>query len=710
MSDRFQVTASPVEFWVDSGKTATVTNIGSVTVYGSPDFPPLSTATAAWSLAAGASRTEDVGAVWVRTASGVSSTITVEPIASGLAVDTGTGVPSAVGSSGGSGAPTGAAGGDLGGTYPNPTVPALAAKADASALTTEASTRASADSTLTTAVATKSTSLNRTAVKTADYTAAANDEVPCDITTAGFTVTLPTAPANQSRALIKIVLPTTSTTNVLTVACGGSDVINRTGGVTSTTLFIPGQYAELQYDTSSATWTIVGEGISVTQLDARYSAIGADLPIATRRGSIPIASDNSTSGAFPDYLQRVPVKLPFTTTRWRLKVGNNNIAAVLNVTDVYLGNLVVNTSGTWAGLISSPVKALNAFATPADGSFTTTAWVTDPTLQFTADQTRVLSCGHTSSGSSTFGNCSSMIWTGAGAAASVATTGTPTGANGTIGALGDYIIEYEWVGKEPSVLVISDSTGAGTTDHQTGNVPGPLNAWPYIAGLRERYSVFNVCRASTSYGNYTSSSDAKYTRFDMATTPPTVAILGHGINEAIANNFAAWKTNMQTVIATARGFGAKRILVTTVMPQPTFRSGFITTAQVTGSTTLLTSIAYSNGDVVDIDYGTTFYEQRTVTGASTGTGPFTTTFTSATTKDHIVGSTIWRNLETARQNMNAWVRNFPAGVDGVLDFARVMSRKDYDAAYDPAFWFANTDIHPNQAGYTMAASVVRLRS
>jgi hypothetical protein len=105
MSDRFQVTGSPTQFWVDAGKTATITNIGNSTVYGSPDLPPISTTVAAWSLVAGASRTEDVGTVWVRCATGASSTLTVEPVASGLAVDTGTGIPSAV--SGGSGAASG---------------------------------------------------------------------------------------------------------------------------------------------------------------------------------------------------------------------------------------------------------------------------------------------------------------------------------------------------------------------------------------------------------------------------------------------------------------------------------------------------------------------------------------------------------------------------------------------------------------------------
>lgn len=118
----------------------------------------------------------------------------------------------------------------------------------------------------------RSLSMIRTAVKTANYTAAAQDEVPCDVTAGSFTVTLPTAPTDRSRVLVKIILPTAAGANSVTVACGGSDTINRTGGATSTSLSLPGQSALLQYDSASATWTIQAVDLPLTQLDARFIA------------------------------------------------------------------------------------------------------------------------------------------------------------------------------------------------------------------------------------------------------------------------------------------------------------------------------------------------------------------------------------------------------------------------------------------------------
>jgi hypothetical protein len=91
-AQRFQVTPSLSEFWVDAGTTVTLTNIGSSIIYGKPDTMFPGVGSAAWSLAPGVSRTEDVGAVWVRAADGTSSTLTIEPVATGTFIDVGTGM------------------------------------------------------------------------------------------------------------------------------------------------------------------------------------------------------------------------------------------------------------------------------------------------------------------------------------------------------------------------------------------------------------------------------------------------------------------------------------------------------------------------------------------------------------------------------------------------------------------------------------------
>jgi hypothetical protein len=110
-----------------------------------------------------------------------------------------------------------------------------------------------------------------TAVKTTTYNAAAGDFVPCDTTSAGFTVTLPTAPADKSQVAVKMVIQ--ASTNVVTVACGGSDVFNKSGGPTTGTLSLVNQGLLVQYKASGAIWYVVSDDLPLGQLDLRYSKL-----------------------------------------------------------------------------------------------------------------------------------------------------------------------------------------------------------------------------------------------------------------------------------------------------------------------------------------------------------------------------------------------------------------------------------------------------
>lgn len=140
--------------------------------------------------------------------------------------------------------------------------------------------------TVATSLALKSWALIPTAVKTGAYTAAANDLVPADATSAGFTVTLPDAPADRTRIAVKKI---DSTTNVVTIARNGSgtDVFNKSGGSTSLTLALPNQSVMLQYAASPKIWYVVGDDMPLSQLDARYitaaiTALGALTPAANK--------------------------------------------------------------------------------------------------------------------------------------------------------------------------------------------------------------------------------------------------------------------------------------------------------------------------------------------------------------------------------------------------------------------------------------------
>lgn len=114
-------------------------------------------------------------------------------------------------------------------------------------------------------------SYSPTAVKTSAYTAAVKDLIPVNTTSGNVTITLPTAPADKSIIGVKMIIQ--GGTNQVSIAAGGSDVFNKTGGSTSLTLKLVNQCVLLQYSTSGAIWYVYGEDTPLSGLDLRYQTI-----------------------------------------------------------------------------------------------------------------------------------------------------------------------------------------------------------------------------------------------------------------------------------------------------------------------------------------------------------------------------------------------------------------------------------------------------
>ena len=118
----------------------------------------------------------------------------------------------------------------------------------------EAATRAAADTTLTN---TKAYNLTRTSVKTGNYTASANQLVPCDATSASFTVTLQSGMADGSQVSVKLLA--TASGHTVTVATSGTDVFNQVGGSTTLSLYVTGADYNVVYDAATGVWTVISE-------------------------------------------------------------------------------------------------------------------------------------------------------------------------------------------------------------------------------------------------------------------------------------------------------------------------------------------------------------------------------------------------------------------------------------------------------------------
>lgn len=166
-----------------------------------------------------------------------------------------------------------------------------------------------------------------TAVKTAAYTAAAWDYVPVDTTSGAVTITLPTAPADKVQIGVKHVIQ--GGTNTVTIAAGGSDVFNKTGGATTTTLTLVDQNKVLQYKASGAIWYIVDDSLTLATLDARYPLASSIAPLAQSgqtpsqapvpNGSASVVGTQAFSARSDHSHQAQPMPYrPFLVNEWRL--------------------------------------------------------------------------------------------------------------------------------------------------------------------------------------------------------------------------------------------------------------------------------------------------------------------------------------------------------------------------------------------------------
>lgn len=172
---------------------------------------------------------------------------------------------------------------------------AAEASARAAADSAEASSRAAADSAEAARAAAAEAALAPRLTSVTPVTAvgptavAANTIVPTDTTSNAVGLTLPNAPADGTRVVVKQIIK--GGTNVTTVNAAGADVFNKAGGSTAATLTLPSQSMSLQYAGSPKIWYVVADDEPLSGLDARY------LPLTEAVNTVAAAGASQTLAA-----------------------------------------------------------------------------------------------------------------------------------------------------------------------------------------------------------------------------------------------------------------------------------------------------------------------------------------------------------------------------------------------------------------------------
>lgn len=450
---------------------------------------------------------------------------------------------------------------------------------------------------------------------------------------------------------------------------------------------------------------------------------GSFVPLVTKRITMPIGSDGSdANSSWSDICQRTTVTLPVTTTRWRLRIANASawngtgfISGALTLSDIYVGTPALSSEGGWDGAFTA-APSLAAVGGVVDGTEFISSWVTAPDLQFQEDQiaaisTAVVCQAGASQVLALTGYCpiSLAFQSDGGAAAQVGNQAPPTGTTlSTSAVFLDTRLEYECVTDLPVVFFIGDSTTLGLVGDTVLNpaVAGTQYTWPGAASLKKRFLPINAAINGSTYAMFLPSqlNTWTYTRFDFSVTVPDAAVLAGGINESgTGTPLSTWATNMQAVIQACRTLGISRFYETTVMSQPDFSAGTITAGAAAGVTSLTTSSSYASGTVIYINTGQPNYESLTTSAASTGSGPYTTTFTTATVNFHLVGENIGILRENLRQQYNAFSRAGVGGIEGLFDFDAAIPSWTY-----LPIWWRTSVVHPGPGAYALFAGLVDL--
>ena len=496
-------------------------------------------------------------------------------------------------------------------------------------------------------------------------------------------------------------------------AMGGARGVVGSAGTTPASLTIPGQsYVPASY------------GPATTNTRRPVMAMGG----AGVAGAVtPLNSDVCQRWGFT-----IPSTGGAPIARFRLRARNSNcfanttIAGAITLTGAYIGRPNVAAATTWAGNFTTAPTSLGLSTTVEMGtSEYVSPWISPSTLTLAPNTFYGLSVGLTCAGVQLNKDTTpgwAFVGTGSAAAASAAATPGTTAQPYT--NYMDWRLEYEFAGTNQIGFFLGDSIMSGdlvTTTPAVGQM-GTNNTWPQQAALRLGHHAMNGGVGSSWSASFTAAPATvlAYSRFfapesgntTFASTPD-YGCIALGVNdglymEVFGQTIANIQNNFQSMYANFGTIGIQRIY------QCTATQGFtglpaanILTAQSGQLSTALAGafVAITVANVRGPGYATgqpgaaaCWYQATqgptrcyvgtpnnpvagggplTITGAAGGSGS-TLTLTVAGTITAPVGTPVLTGWEYNRKNINLYIRNFPPGIQAVIDFDADVMTQFYD--------------------------------
>lgn len=281
---------------------------------------------------------------------------------------------------------------------------------------------------------------------------------------------------------------------------------------------------------------------------------------------------NGTTTSFDDTVQRLPLRIPVTSARWRMHVSNRDYrngggyAGPINGLGCWVGEHALDANGDWTGgfVEAAPAQAFGAWTVGAAASSEfISAWVTDPAHQLVAHRPQLLSLGWTTPVGTTKVRGIGAQYVAQGVSGQAGRQAAFAGSFLSNTALLDVWVEYEAATANPVALVLGDSLSEGNSSGR-----GPLGSWPFQHSmLNGDLFVSNAYTGSTT-ANFTDPAATKWTRFDgIAPDYAVVAVGSNDVSSAVA--LATIQANLRTIYANLRTkYGrAFPIYVATIAPR-----------------------------------------------------------------------------------------------------------------------------------------------